>query len=116
MTIATRDAFLQSAKRRYTDVDIPGFGTVRIQSLTAGEVAEIEAGGYTSDKAERAKQVAQWQARYICKAVVDEQHNRHFADNEIEHVQRMDAAITTPLYEAIHAHCNSMSVEDAEKN
>lgn len=116
MTIATRDAFLQSAKRRYTTVEIDGFGEVRLQSITAGEQAEIEASGYTDDKKERAKQMAQWQARYICKCVVGADGNRVFSDDELEHVLRMDSGVTAPLYEAITQHCRMVGVEDAEKN
>lgn len=116
-TIVTRDAFLQAAKRRYADVTIREFGTVRIQSMTAGEQARIAAASFESNEKKRADKLSQVQALYIATCLVDEQNARIFSDNEVEHVLRMDARIAAKIYDAISKHCGlEDDDEELEKN
>ena len=98
------DLLNKSATRRYKDVEVPGFGVFRIQSLSELERSTLDD---VEDKNDRAAAIV------LC--LVDADGLRLFADHEIELVAGLDASVVRTLYEEILSHVLVPS-EELEKN
>lgn len=109
-----RKRVLQDARRRrYTEFEIDGFGTVRIQSLTERERASIE------------KQAGNdgfcYRASLIALAVVDANGDRVFSDEDVEQLAEADCQLTISLSDAVIEHVGALqftqsSIEAEVKN
>lgn len=118
MMTATREMFLKPAARRYDRFSVPGFGDVRIQSLTDGEKSDYEyeliakKGGFVPSKLRNAAR------RLIVLTVVDDTGNRVLRDGDETKLEEMDGAITQAIYDRARTHCgfNEGDIEEAVKN
>lgn len=104
-----RDKLLGSVQRRYSTVEVPGLGAVRLQSLTELERAQIEQVAATD--------VTRMRAQLIAVALVDDAGNRLFSDQETDHILRMDSRLTGELSTAVMLHVGRQdTTEDQVKN
>jgi hypothetical protein len=121
---ASDDAF--TFKRQYKDVDVPGVGTIRIQTLSGAETGPIQAAsvkfatasnGKDLDKASRAAQQATVET--ICAGVVDANGNRRWTTPE---QKKFVASWGAPLQEFVASEINrfndldTLNLEDVAKN
>ena len=105
MELAGREKLLTALKRRYLVVDIPGFGGVRIQSLSAAEAAELNIGNQTDGKFDPEKYKT-YKERVIVLCLVDENNLRLFHEDDVETLHEQDATIIDAIYEACETHLN----------
>jgi hypothetical protein len=113
-----KDDFFAANKRRFKDVALPGGGSARIRSLTAGEWADIDA--RNTDAKNGGLSVAGMKnsdRRLIVASVVDADGNPIFAESDIPKLGELDSGMTIPLVRAIREHTGLKGdVEDALKN
>ena len=107
MKLATAEAFLRKAPRRYTVVDIPELGRVRLQSITEKERAEYDRHLLDDKGRPDLKRANYHRARLIVLCVVDEEGRRILGDEEAKKLpDLMDAAVADRVFEACQKHCN----------
>lgn len=120
---ATKDA-LQALSRKprvNADVTIPGWGRMKLQSITAGEYARIEAAQNRATllaASERSgpKHVAAVNNAFLelVKVVVAEPA---FTDDDRDLLLSLDSSIANAIKDACYAHCrlNEIDLETAQK-
>ena len=111
MGLKTRDELLGFCKRRYAEVEgLPLSETIRIQSLTEYERAQIE---IASDK-----DLALLRVLMVQKTVVNEDGELLFGESDVEMLKTLDSAVIGVLASAIQDHCNETAIEldEAVKN
>lgn len=97
---------LSELKRRYSDVQIDGFGKIRIQSLSEREASQLRQKMNGDDK-----------ATLICACVVDEEGNRLFRDTDSEKLSDIDASVIDLMFQSCADHINaSPDFEAIKKN
>lgn len=112
---ADRSAFLKPAARRYTDYSVPGFGTVRIQSITERERHQFEASLLDEHGSFDKGRAALGRVKFISLCIVDSDGLRILADSDLQQIyQNMDAAVVAAIYDRCKTHCNLD--ENPEKN
>ena len=100
---------LESVKRRFVSVSIPG-GEATLQSLS-----ELER---TTIFVEAGNDLPKLHAMLIAYCLVDENKDRVYSDDEsdIESILNLDASVTGPIVDAINDHLSAIDVEQAAKN
>ena len=118
MSVVSRDAFLKPAQRRYREVDIDGFGVVRIQSLTEREWATFEMSAVATKGGIIRKRVEDARRRLLALCVVDAAGNRLLADVDVPQLANLDGAVAAKLFDACQKHCGfeDNEIEDMVKN
>lgn len=101
-----RDRLLRTTKRRYATREIPGFGSIRLQSLTEKDFADV-------DKAEKD---GNDRAMLIAKTLVDDYDDRVFADEDVALIRTFDLAVINAIASAAMEHIRTISPGDVAKN
>lgn len=114
--LVSAGAFLKPAERRYIEVEVAGFGRVRLQSLTERERAAYERASY-DDKGElQMEALGQRKARLVALCAVDDKGFRILGDREVQKLyENMDSAILDAIYEACAEHVNGGDAVRLEK-
>ena len=114
MSLATREAILAARDWRHEDIEVPGWGTVRIRELSAAEYTEFarEFAGVTTGDVEALKLFG----RLVVAAVVDEQGEQLFTAADLEVVQCKSLRTLQYVAEQILRFNGIGGDEGAEKN
>lgn len=119
MTTNIRDRLLKLRDRKTKTVFIKSLDAdVRIQQIMESDRLAIMKAMVESGEPFQAYEAA----RYVAVALVDEDGNRLFADNEIDKIRDMPAGVVQEIYDAIDDHFEVRSdreperLEDTEKN
>lgn len=114
----TRDMLLRPHPRRFTVVDVPGWGRVRIRSLTELERSRFEASIRDKNGQVSNTKLVDLKCRLIVLCVVDGDGNQILTNADIDVLRNQDARVTNALVDAIQGHCGITSddIEDMEKN
>jgi hypothetical protein len=113
MLAATRDLFFERTARRHEELALPGFGTVRLQSLTESERTALERrfldkrGRLDPDK------ISDVKLYWVISTVVDEHGAKLFADGDIEKLREVDSCIVDGIYEAAMKHVGLTEADQA---
>lgn len=115
---AGRDDFFAAAARRFKEVPLPGGKTARIQSITAGEWADIDARNVDMKKGGlSATGLRNSDLRLVVAAVVDADGQKVFSEADMPKLAALDAGVIVPLVKAIKEHSGlRQDVEDTLKN
>ena len=105
MELASREKLLGALKRRYVEANVPGFGGVRVHSLSAAEAADLNIGNQTEGKFDSEKYKT-YKERVIVLCLVDEHNLRIFSDSDVEILHEQDATIIDGIYEVCEQHLN----------
>ena len=102
---------LAKCKRRYANLDVPGVGMIRVQSMTERERAAIEQAIIKGDTA------GTMRARVLAACMVDEDGRKIWGDHELETISEMDSVTVLAIFNAIDEFTTSGdNVEELEKN
>jgi len=105
----SRDEILRSATRRYATVkNVPGWGDVRIQSLTETErwnliASQADANGKVDRSA-----VATRMPRLLVMVVVDDEGNRVFQDDDWKQLEFVEPSILRAVFEIASVHAGTV--------
>lgn len=98
---ATREMFLKPRKRRVREINIPDFGKVRVQSLTARERGDYESqfihkkkGGTRLDRMKQARELL------VIETVVDADGNKILSRSDVAALGAQEAAVLDRIVEA----------------
>lgn len=105
----SREQFLSKRPRRIREIDIPDFGKIRVQELTAYERGKFES-RFTAKKAKSVQQVRELIA---IESVVDANGSRMFTDSDIEALGSVPAHVMEAITKAYHE-LNSSDDADIE--
>lgn len=108
-----RDALLSRVDRRHTTVDIPGGGTVRLQSLTEGEKAKYETSMLTKKGRVNQTKMEDATCRLIVLCMVDDEGRRILSDSDTWELLKLDGAVTAAIFDVATTHCG-FSAEDID--
>lgn len=108
-----RSEILSHTTRRYSDVDIPGVGNVRIRSLTEAERNAIELKQLDKHGRRDLKKLPYTKVNWIIACAVDEHGACLFADADADRLLLVDSYITDTLFDAIQDHVG-LSAKDRE--
>ena len=107
-----RDALLSARTRRFREVDIPGLGTVKIQSMSERERADAQR--LSEDKP------GEFSARLIVTCVCNGDGHRLFSEADIPLLLEADSRVVQSLIGEILEHVQPFDTgkkdEDAAKN
>lgn len=103
--IATRDILTNPVKRRFAVVDTPGWGGVRIRSLTELERSQFESVPLGKDGALDPRKLVDQKCRLIVLCVVDENGDQILTNKDIEALRQQDSLTTNALVDGIKKHC-----------
>lgn len=101
---ATRDKFREACERRYTDIEVPFFGKIRLRSLSAKEKRIVEAKRIGSNgmlDEDRYSSSFGW----LCIFMVvdpDEDNEAMFGEMDLDWLNGMDWGHAKPLYEQMN--------------
>jgi len=110
MTIATREALLQPAKRRFREVPLPISGhRVRIRSLTQLEREQYQAAIFNDDQVR-----SDAERQLVVRCLADEEGNLMLEQGDVKALRELDSADTAVLYDACLSH-TGMKARDIEK-
>jgi len=116
--VVGREAFMKPTVRRYRNIDIDGFGLVRIQSLNEREWAEFEMSAVASKGGIIRKRVEDARRRLIALCVVDEEGHRILSNADVPSLENLDGSVAAHLFDACQKHCGfeDNEIEDLVKN
>lgn len=97
--------FEAAARRRYAEREIPGFGTIRMQSLSEWEIAEWETEDIADDGKRTGDGMKLMKAGLIVRVLVNCQGERRFHDSMRPKVAAADYAKVNAVFEACREHC-----------
>lgn len=103
--LATRDQILCAGKRRFREVEVPGWGAFRIRSMTELERSRFEASILDKKGQVASGKLVDQKCRLIVLCVVDENGDPLLTNNDIDTLRQVDSAFTNKLVEAIQEHC-----------
>lgn len=105
------EAFTKDQPRRYTVVDVPGFGRVRLQSLRTSEFAKVEgittratSALFSGKRAEGARLLLEAKVTLVTLCVVDGDGQRVLGPEHAENLKALDASVLSALEEACSKH------------
>jgi hypothetical protein len=100
--------FAKGKLRRYGTYHVPGFGTIRVQSLTERERAGIERAVQGGSSLYRPHMVA--------LAVVDDEGRRVFTDGDVEDLAEVDSRLMLAIADTVAGHIGpvELTAEDLE--
>jgi hypothetical protein len=118
MSLVNKEAFSKAFERRYTTVEIPTLGTVRIVNMNERERTQQLAWARDKKGKPLPERVQQMDLRYIVDCVVDEHGNRIFTPEDMPQLQELDWGVKVKLMNAILKHCGliDVDIEDIAKN
>jgi len=99
------DQFAAAAKRRYRDHDVPGFGRIRLQSLSELEIGEWETEDMGEDWRRTADGMKLMKSGLICRCLVDAAGRRRLHDAQRQLVAAADSAVVNAIFELCREHC-----------
>lgn len=101
-----RAAFLAKKDRRYTTVDLPTGGTLRLQSLTERERSGYEA-WMLNKKGDGAdpKKLVEFKRKMVVLCAVDAEGKRLLNDSDMDAMAHMDSADIDAACTAARKHC-----------
>lgn len=100
---------LQAQDRPRFPVEIPEWGfSAYVQTLTAADYDDYESWSFKKSDGEN------YRAKLVCRALVDEQGQRVFADEDATAVGHKSAAVVGRLFDIVAQH-NRTSLEDLEQ-
>lgn len=108
-----REEFLAPQQRRYATVTMPGFGMVRIQSLTEREKSDFETAAMTVKGGLSRRKLEEARRRLIVLCIVDANGNRLLTEQDMPTLENLDGAVSTRIYDECRRHCG-FDEEDIE--
>jgi hypothetical protein len=113
--IANRESFFSGAacQRRYTTVNVPILGAVRIQSLTELERSTYEASRLDDSGQWDRESGAAAKVKLIVLCCVDSEGNRLFIESDEPKLQQIDSLVSDRLFDRCMSHCG-FTDEDIE--
>ena len=105
--LSARDRFLSLAPTGFPpheDIDVPGFGPLKIKVLTAGERDRFEMQHIDENKQD-------FRARLVAATAIDERGAKIFADDDISQLSNLPAHILDPLVK-VAARVNRLTDDD----
>lgn len=111
--LATREALISRAKRRYTHVDLPDGTRARLRNLTEREKSQFEADLLTDRGSLRKNRLEDAKRRLIVQTVVDAAGDLVLQPGDVKLLEEQDGALTSALYDAARKHCG-FDVDDLE--
>ena len=105
MKLAGRELLLGALKRRYVEANVPGFGGIRVHSISAAEAIELNIGNQTDGKFDSDK-YRTYKERVIVLCLVDEHNLRIFSEADVDVLHEQDATIIDGIYEVCEQHLN----------
>lgn len=99
------DQFLAAAKRRYRERDIPGFGPIRIQSLSELEISEWETEDFDDSGRRSLEGMRLLKAGLIVRCLVNGRGERRFHNTHRALVAGADSAVVNAVFEECREHC-----------
>ena len=118
-----KEALRSGVQRRFSEVELPLLGKVRLRSLTSGEIRALRASMKDKDGEVNDKRFAMFDDLLIALCVVDAEGNQEFSEYDaINGALEMDAGARGQLMEAIRNHTGVGAPEgwqpviDAAKN
>lgn len=101
--LAGRDKLLNPVERRYVEHEIPGYGWIRIQSLTYAEAGKVNVKSWKDGQMSPMAHL-DYKARVIAACLVDENGHRMFSDENVEAMCGADAGLVDVIYEHCEHH------------
>ena len=115
VVLVSREGLLgKPKKRRHSEATVEGFGTFRIQNLTAAEQNTLNRKNFNSKGVQLPNEILKANARLIIACIVDEDGDRVFVDADIKELLDLDAAILDEVIGEVADHCGLN--DDAAKN
>lgn len=113
-----RDAFLCPFKRRYAELKIQGFGIVRIQNLSEGEMSRLENSVIKSKGGLNMSKLEETRRELLSLCVVDEEGTRVLSRDDVDAIAEMDGRVANDIDRGCRQHCGitDSDVEDMAKN
>jgi hypothetical protein len=103
--LSVEDIFSHRNSREYTEVEVDGYGEVRIRSLTAGEKDSLERTVQDAKKPVR--------AALLQKSLVDADDNVMFTPKQIPELSKLPLKFTDPIFAAC-LDLNGLTKQDVE--
>lgn len=101
MSLLTRTELLGRKARRYTTVDVPGGGKVRIRSLTEAERSRYELSAIDPKTNEWSRKAAAGsRRRLVALCVVDGDGNQLLTEADVVDLAEVDAAVVDRIFDA----------------
>ena len=115
---ATKAALLAANKRRFTDVDVPGVGKMRLRSLTERERSGYESGMLGKDGRTNLKKIAEAKVALIVLCLCDAEDRQLLSSADAAALGELDSSVTNVLFDACTKHCgiSETDVEELAKN
>ena len=112
-----REAFLDGPARRHAEVNIDGFGTVRLQSLSEREQSRYETSSMDPKTARpEPRRLESSRRRLIALCVVNAKGERILSGADVGRIGDMDGRVANTLHDACLKHCGIGQDEPPEKN
>jgi hypothetical protein len=114
----TIDQWLAPDQRTFIEVDVEGFGRVRIRSLNEEERTAIEAPNFTKKGELNLEKSRDTKLRAIAAAVVNANGDPIMGNIHVQQLRKKDSRLISTVYNAIAKHCglDSDTREATEKN
>lgn len=109
----TRDAFLASASRKYSELRLAG-GIIRLREMTGEERDEWEASNVETKKGQQKLNATNFRARLIQRCVVNEDNELMFAKIDIPQIGKLGASVVQEIFMAC-TELNGITKEDVEE-
>lgn len=104
--LTSRDAFLGAGRtRRFKDIPIPGFGMVRIRSLTERDRQSMDRAALSDSGELDEDRVIMARARLVVAVVVGDDGEPFLTEKDVAALEETDAAITTTIEREAMEHC-----------
>lgn len=99
------EEFLAASRRRYAEKEIPGFGWIRMQSLSELEIGEWECEDLGDDGRRTEDGMKLMKAGLIVRALVNARNERKFHPTQRSVVAGADYPIVNAVFESCREHC-----------
>ena len=114
LVLVSREQLLGATKRRFTILDVPNLGKVRVRSLTERERTQFESDNLDDKCLVDKEQALLAKRRLIVLCVVDAEGNPTLTLEDAERLADIDGAITGFLADALRTFCG-FEKQDFEK-
>lgn len=109
----SREQFLSKRPRKTKDIEIEGFGKVRVQSLSAYERGKLESQFTDKQGARRVDRLAKLRELVAVASVVDASGNRLFTNEDVDALGAVEAHVLEAVLKA-YQELNSSDDADIE--
>ncbi|MEM8865367.1 MAG: hypothetical protein AAGF31_07430 [Planctomycetota bacterium] len=123
--LAGKDALQASAQTRYAEKEVPGFGRIRMRSISTSAYARIEgmlsrAAVALSDpnREDGVRMLVDAKIAFIAETLVDENNEKWLNGEESQQLRNLDSAVFSAIEDACNRHCGiqGIDVEARAKN